>query len=70
MQEPVLLEKRQEYSRFCEQARLLLERVTETKINTNFLNDITQVNRLERFLVKNLGKIMEIFCCGKNAHCF
>lgn len=43
MQEPVLLEKRQEHSRFCEQARLLLERVTQTKIMADFPKDITQV---------------------------
>ncbi|KAI1711494.1 DDB1- and CUL4-associated factor 1 [Ditylenchus destructor] len=42
MQEPVLLEKRQEHSRFCEQARLLIESVTQTKIVHEYPKDMTQ----------------------------
>lgn len=43
MQEPVLLEKRQEHSKFCEQARALIELVTGSEIIQDFPKDMTQV---------------------------
>lgn len=43
MREPVLPDKRAEHLRFCEQARLLIERVTQKNIDGSLTNDFTQV---------------------------
>lgn len=46
MQSPVLLEKRIEHTRFCEQARQLIECVSQTKLQ-DFAMEMTQVTRAQ-----------------------
>lgn len=59
MREPVLQDKRVEHQRFCEQARLLIGRVTKTNL-TDFPMDITQVRAsvLGKTVKERCNKIM------------
>lgn len=53
MQDPILLEKRQEHSRFCEQARLLIERVTQSEVLQDYPKDMTQEKLWKAAVVSN-----------------
>lgn len=44
MQSPVLIEKRMEHNRFCEQARQLIELVSQTKLRDFATMEMTQEN--------------------------